>query len=177
MTIFGAIALFILLIACINYMNLSTARSSLRAKEIGIRKVSGAVRQEIIIQFLSESILSSYIALILAAALTWLTLPGLNSITGLQLSIVSLLHPLILLPLLLTPLVVGILSGLYPALFLSSFQPSKVLKGLLKVGSGNVSFRKGTGRHTVRHRDRPAHQHGDRLSAAAIYAEYIPRLR
>jgi len=161
-TVFGAIALFILLIACINYMNLSTARSALRAKEIGIRKVSGAVRQEIIIQFLSESIVLSYIALIFAAVLTWFTLPGLNSITGLQLSIFSLLHPLVLLPLLLTPLVVGILSGLYPALFLSSFQPSKVLKGIqgirrirtsseqgttlwakfMKVGSGNVSFRK-----------------------------------
>src|SRR5580698_3988354 len=88
--IFGAIALFILLIACINYMNLSTARSTLRAKEIGIRKVSGALRREIIVQFLSESILLSYIALILAAALTWLTLPGLNQITGLNLSIQSL---------------------------------------------------------------------------------------
>jgi len=141
-TIFGAIALFILLIACINYMNLSTARSALRAKEIGIRKVSGAVRQEIIFQFLSESILLSYIALLLAAALTWLTLPGLNSLTGLQLSAGSLLRPIVLLPLLFTPLLVGILSGLYPALFLSSFQPSKVLKGLFKAGSGSISFRK-----------------------------------
>jgi putative ABC transport system permease protein len=141
-TVFGAIALFILLIACINYMNLSTARSSLRAKEIGIRKVSGALRQEIIVQFLSESVLLSYIALLLAVGLSWLTLSGLNSVTGLQLSIYTLLQPMVLLPLLLTPLVVGLLSGLYPALFLSSFQPSKVLKGLLKVGSGNVSFRK-----------------------------------
>jgi len=141
-TIFGAIALFILLIACINYMNLSTARSALRAKEIGIRKVSGAVRQEIIFQFLSESILLSYIALLLAAALTWLTLPSLNSLTGLQLSAGSLLRPIVLLPLLFTPLLVGILSGLYPALFLSSFQPSKVLKGLFKAGSGSISFRK-----------------------------------
>ena len=141
-TIFGAIALFILLIACINYMNLSTARSALRAKEIGIRKVSGAVRQEIIFQFLSESILLSYIALLLAAALTWLTLPSLNSLAGLQLSVGSLLRPIVLLPLLFTPLLVGILSGLYPALFLSSFQPSKVLKGLFKAGSGSISFRK-----------------------------------
>ena len=141
-TVFGAIALFILLIACINYMNLSTARSSLRAKEIGIRKVSGALRQEIMMQFLSESILLSYIALLLAGGLTWLTLPALNSITGLELSIQTLLQIRILLPLLLTPLIVGTLSGLYPALFLSSFQPSKVLKGLLKVGSGNISFRK-----------------------------------
>jgi putative ABC transport system permease protein len=141
-TVFGAIALFILLIACINYMNLSTARSSLRAKEIGIRKVSGALRQEIIVQFLSESILLSYLALLLALGLTFLTLPALNSVTGLQLSIQSLLHPGLLAILLLTPLLVGLLSGLYPALFLSSFQPSKVLKGLLKVGSGNISFRK-----------------------------------
>jgi putative ABC transport system permease protein len=141
-TIFGAIALFILLIACINYMNLSTARSSLRAREIGIRKVSGAVRQEIIFQFLSESILFSYIALILAAVLTWVTLPALDSVTGLTLSVNTLLQPVILIPLLLTPLLVGILSGLYPALFLSSFQPSKVLKGLFKAGSGSISFRK-----------------------------------
>lgn len=141
-TIFGAIALFILLIACINYMNLSTARSALRAKEIGIRKVSGAVRQEIIVQFLSESILFSFLALLLAGALASLTLPALNSVTGLELSIQTLLQIRVLLPLLLTPLIVGILSGLYPAIFLSSFQPSKVLKGLLKVGSGNISFRK-----------------------------------
>ena len=141
-TIFGAIALFILLIACINYMNLSTARSALRAKEIGIRKVSGAVRQEIIVQFLSESVLLSCMALLLAGALAWLSLPALNSVTGLELSIHPLLKIGVLLPLLLTPLVVGILSGLYPAIFLSSFQPSKVLKGLFKVGSGNISFRK-----------------------------------
>jgi putative ABC transport system permease protein len=141
-TVFGAIALFILLIACINYMNLSTARSALRAKEIGIRKVSGAVRQEIIIQFLSESIVLSFLALLLAGALAWLTLPALNSVTGLELSIQTLLQVRVLLPLLLTPLIVGTLSGLYPAIFLSSFQPSKVLKGLLKVGSGNISFRK-----------------------------------
>ena len=141
-TIFGAIALFILLIACINYMNLSTARSALRAKEIGIRKVSGAVRQEIIVQFLSESVLLSFMALLLAGVLAWLTLPALNSVTGLELSIQTLLQIRVLLPLLLTPLIVGILSGLYPAIFLSSFQPSKVLKGLLKVGSGNISFRK-----------------------------------
>ena len=141
-TIFGAIALFILLIACINYMNLSTARSSLRAKEIGIRKVSGALRREIIVQFLSESILLSYIALLLAAILTWATLSGLNQITGLSLTVQTLLQPAVLIPLLLTPLLVGILSGLYPALFLSSFQPSKVLKGLFKTGGGNISFRK-----------------------------------
>jgi len=140
--IFGAIALFILLIACINYMNLSTARSALRAKEIGIRKVAGAQRQEIISQFLSESVLVAGMAALLAGALTWLTLPWINNLTGLQLSIQSLLQPAVLIPILLTPILVGLLSGVYPALFMSSFQPSKVLKGLFKAGSGTISLRK-----------------------------------
>src|SRR5579872_2927608 len=140
--IFGAIALFILLIACINYMNLSTARSTLRAKEIGIRKVSGAQRQELITQFLCESVLISYIALALAAGLTLLTLPWLNGLTGLHLSAASLRQWPVLIPLLLTPLLVGLLSGAYPALFLSSFQPVKVLKGLFKAGSNTATFRK-----------------------------------
>ena len=140
--IFGAIALFILLIACINYMNLSTARSTLRAKEIGIRKVSGARREELIAQFLTESVLLAFMALVLAAALTLFTLPWVNSVTGLQLSAQSLASWPILLTLLLTPLAIGFLSGAYPALFMSSFQPVKVLKGLFKVGSNTVSFRK-----------------------------------
>ena len=140
--IFGAIALFILLIACINYMNLSTARSALRAREIGIRKVAGAQRGEIITQFLSESVLISYMAILLAIGLAWLTLPWLNKVTGLELSLQSLLTTRTLLPILLMPFLVGILSGIYPALFMSSFQPSKVLKGLFKAGSGTVSFRK-----------------------------------
>jgi len=140
--IFSAIALFILLIACINYMNLSTARSALRAKEIGIRKVSGARRQELVIQFLCESILISYMAILLAGALTILTLPWINSMTGLDLSSQSILQAKVVIPTLLAPLLVGTLSGLYPAVFLSSFQPVKVLKGLFKAGNSTVSFRK-----------------------------------
>jgi putative ABC transport system permease protein len=140
--IFGAIALFILLIACINYMNLSTARSTLRAKEIGIRKVSGARRGEIITQFLSESVLISWIAIIIAFALVWLVLPWLNIITGQTLGIDSLLKPAILIPLLLAPFVVGLSSGIYPALFLSSFRPARVLKGMFKTGGAGVSLRK-----------------------------------
>ena len=140
--IFGAIALFILLIACINYMNLSTARSALRAKEIGIRKVSGARRQELVTQFLCESIMISYLAILLAGGLTVLSLPWINSITGLDLSAQSILRAQVLIPLLLAPLVVGTISGLYPAVFLSSFQPVKVLKGLFKAGGNTVSFRK-----------------------------------
>ena len=140
--IFSAIALFILLIACINYMNLSTARSALRAKEIGIRKTSGAQRGEIILQFLSESVLITALATLLAIGLTWLTLPALNAAIGQTLSIQSLLTLKVIIPLLLTPFIVGIISGIYPALFMSSFQPVKVLKGLFKAGSGSISFRK-----------------------------------
>jgi len=140
--IFSIIALFILLIACINYMNLSTARSALRAKEIGIRKVIGAQRKEIIRQFLGESILITWVALLLAGALTWFLLPYINTISHLSLSFSSLFHWNILIGVLLLPFVVGLLSGVYPAIFMSSFRPVQVLKGLLKVGSGNVSFRK-----------------------------------
>src|SRR5215203_1503459 len=139
--IFSIIALFILLIACINYMNLSTARSVLRAKEIGIRKTVGAERKEIILQFLSESVLISWFAILLAIGLTALLLPWLNQFSGLDLSMQILIKWQIILPLIIAPFVVGILSGLYPALFMSSFEPVKVLKGLFKV-SGNISLRK-----------------------------------
>ena len=140
--IFSAIALFILLIACINYMNLSTARSTLRAREIGIRKTVGAQRKEIIAQFLSESVMISWIAMILAFTLTWFAIPWLNSLSGQHLSINILMRWQILAAIFVIPYIVGILSGIYPALFMSSFQPVKVLKGLFKAGGSNISFRK-----------------------------------
>jgi putative ABC transport system permease protein len=140
--VFSIIAFFILLIACINYMNLSTARSALRAKEIGIRKVIGARKKELIFQFLSESVLISWAAILIAFVLLYFTLPWLVKISGQQLSINILLKWQILVPLFLTPFAVGILSGVYPALFMSSFQPVKTLKGLVKVGGGSISFRK-----------------------------------
>ena len=139
--IFAAIALFILLIACINYMNLSTARSVLRAKEIGVRKVVGAGKGELVIQFLSESVLMATIAMLLAFGISWLAFPWLNKVSGQHLSIDILLSWKVLIPLLLVPFAVGIVSGLYPALFLSSFQPIRVLKGFSKVGRGGVAFR------------------------------------
>jgi len=140
--IFSIIGLFILLIACINYMNLSTARSALRAREIGIRKVIGAREKEIIAQFLSESVLISWAAILISFVLLYLALPWLNSISKQELSVDILLKWQIMIPLFLAPFVVGILSGIYPALFMSSFQPVKTLKGLFKAGSGNISFRK-----------------------------------
>ena len=140
--VFSAVALFILLIACINYMNLSTARSVLRGKEIGIRKVVGARRKELIGQFLSESVLISWIAVIFAFVLTWLALPLLNKVSGQELDINILLGWEVILSLILVPFIVGFISGLYPAMFLSSFQPIKVLKGVMKAGNNNLSFRK-----------------------------------
>jgi putative ABC transport system permease protein len=139
--IFSVIALFILLIACINYMNLSTARSVLRAKEIGIRKAVGAERKEIIAQFLSESVIIAWMAILIAFACTSLMLPVLNKFSGQEITIDILLRWQIILPLVMAPFFVGIISGIYPALFMSSFQPVKVLKGMFKV-SGNISIRK-----------------------------------
>src|SRR6185436_14978633 len=120
--VFSAIALFILLIACINYMNLSTARSTLRAREIGIRKVVGAQRKEIMFQFLSESILISWVAMLLSIGITWLAIPWLNKLSGQELSINILLKWQVIVPLVFIPFIVGIVSGIYPALFMSSFQ-------------------------------------------------------
>jgi putative ABC transport system permease protein len=140
--IFSAIALFILLIACINYMNLSSARSALRAKEIGIRKVIGARRKELIFQFLSESVMIAWAAIIIAFVCLYFSLPWLNKISAQELSLSILMKWQVLVPLFLTPFIVGIISGIYPALFMSSFQPVKTLKGLFKAGGGSISFRK-----------------------------------
>jgi len=140
--IFSAIALFILLIACINYMNLSTARSALRAKEIGIRKVVGASKKELVSQFLGESVLITWTAIIIAFVLLYATLPWLNKVSSQNLSVSILLKWQVLIPLFLSPFFIGFISGIYPALFMSSFQPVKTLKGLFKVGGGSISFRK-----------------------------------
>lgn len=140
--IFSAIALFILLIACINYMNLSTARSAIRAKEIGIRKVIGARKKELFFQFLSESVIISWLATLIAFACLYFTLPWLNKLSGQQLFISILLKWQVLIPLLLTPFIVGFISGVYPALFMSSFRPVKTLKGFFKVGGSSINLRK-----------------------------------
>ncbi len=126
--IFTLTAIIILLIACINFMNLSTARSGSRAKEVGVRKVSGAYRKDIIKQFFGESILLSFIALVLAVALTILWLPVFNGLSGknLELNLTgNILLPLILIS---VTMLTGLLSGTYPALYLSSFSPVNVLK-------------------------------------------------
>jgi putative ABC transport system permease protein len=132
--IFSAIALFILLIACVNFMNLSTARSANRAKEVGIRKVLGTEKRSLIGQFLTESTLMVFTALILALLLVWLSIAYFNDISGKSLAMTELFKPKYVLFLLLIPFVVGGLAGSYPAFFLSSFQPVNVLKGKINKG-------------------------------------------
>jgi putative ABC transport system permease protein len=132
--IFSAIALFILLIACVNFMNLSTARSSNRAKEVGIRKVLGSLRKNLIRQFLTESLLMSFIALIFAVIIAWLLLPYFNQLTGKTIHVNLLFQPFMVIAFILLILAVGLLAGSYPAFFLSAFQPVDVLKGKLSKG-------------------------------------------
>lgn len=140
--IFAAIALFILLIACINYMNLSTARSVLRAKEIGLRKAIGAMSKELIFQFISESVLITWLAAFITLACLYFALPWLNKISGQQLSMEILMKWQVLVPLFLSPFIIGTIAGIYPALFMSSMEPVKTLRGLYKAEGKSISFRK-----------------------------------
>ena len=139
--IFGAVAIFILLIACINFMNLSTARSANRAKEVGIRKVLGTEKQSLIRQFLTESTMMALISLVIAIVIAWTVLPFFNNISNKSLTIQSLLSGRVLPMLILLPLIVGLLAGSYPAFFLSSFQPIQVLKGRINAGFRKSNLR------------------------------------
>jgi putative ABC transport system permease protein len=140
--LFSGLAAAILLIACINFMNLSTARSSKRALEVGLRKVVGAKRRNLIGQFYGESLLVTGIALLLALALVLVLMPSFNALAGKSLTVQSLMRIEYLLAFVGVALITGIMSGSYPALFLSSFQPVKVLKGTLRTGTKNGLVRK-----------------------------------
>jgi putative ABC transport system permease protein len=138
--IFFIIAILILIVACINFMNLATARSARRAKEIGLRKVAGAVRGQLILQFLSESVFISFLSLLLAIVIVNLFLPVFNELANRKLAI-DLWDVKLWLSLFGIALLTGIISGSYPALFLSGFNPVKVLKGNVKSMGGNLLFR------------------------------------
>jgi predicted permease len=140
--IFFIVALFILLVACINFMNLATARSERRAKEVGLRKVVGASRSQLMMQFLGESLIISFLSLVIAVAIVRSLLPAFNHLADKNLSF-SLLNGKLVLMLIGIALFTGIISGLYPALFLSGFKPINILKGKLKIGGGNLLFRNG----------------------------------
>jgi len=139
--IFSAVALFILIIACINFMNLTTARSANRAREVGIRKVLGTEKRQLVKQFLFESTVMVIIALLIAIPAVWLVLPLFNDMAAKQMTATSLFTPYILPLLIALPFVVGLLAGSYPAFFLSAFRPIEVLKGKLKLGAKSGGLR------------------------------------
>jgi putative ABC transport system permease protein len=127
--IFGSIALFIVLLACVNFMNLSTARASKRAKEVGIRKVTGSTRSQLIRQFLLEAFLYSFLSSLIAVALVAILLKGFSMIIDEPINFKTAFSPIIWLSLLALTIIVGLLAGSYPALYLTSFKPVLILKG------------------------------------------------
>jgi putative ABC transport system permease protein len=131
----SAISIFIILIACINFMNLATARSASRSKEVGIRKTVGATKRKLVTQFLLESIIISLISTILAIGVLYLALPYLNQMTGKSIEFSFIFSRNSLVSISVIMILVGILAGSYPAFYLTSFQPSQVLKGTLSKGS------------------------------------------
>ncbi len=139
--LFASLAFFILLIACINFMNLSTAESEKRAKEVGLRKSIGADKKSLIVQFLGESVLMSSLALLVSIGIISFVTPNFNSWFGKSISLFQTPH--FVLWLIMITFITGILSGLYPALFLSSFKPITVLKGSVKNSTSTVVIRKG----------------------------------
>ncbi len=140
--IFSAIAAFILFVACINFMNLATARSAGRAQEVGLRKVAGADRSQLIAQFLGETLFMAVLALFLSVAFSRLLLPVFKLLSGKEISL-SLSSPSLVLSMIGVTLLVGLIAGSYPALFLSSFQPANVIKGSIKSGQANARLRQG----------------------------------
>jgi len=137
----SALAIFILIVASINYANLATARSIKRAKEVGIRKVIGANRFQLVMHFFSESFLYCALAFAAAVLLSWLFLPQVSELSGKALEF-KIFSPQILFPLLASVLFCALLGGIYPALLLSSLNPAAVLKGHLKAGGSTIIFRR-----------------------------------
>jgi ABC-type antimicrobial peptide transport system permease subunit len=139
--LFGLIGLFVLLLACINFMNLSTAKSEKRAREVGVRKAAGSLRSQLIAQFLCESLLVSFLAMILAVGIAQLAMPLFNGLSEKHLSL-PYTQPLFWIILVCFAFVTGLVAGSYPAFYLSSFQPSSVLKGTVKAGRSDIKPRK-----------------------------------
>ncbi|GEO09221.1 ABC transporter permease [Segetibacter aerophilus] len=141
--IFSIVAVFIMLIACINFINLTTARSAERAKEVGIRKVVGAAKTQLSGQFIGESIMLCLIAFVITVLLSAILLPSFNTLAGKTISTGVFARPLLILGLFLAAIGIGLLAGIYPALVLSSFKPVVVLKGRFATGNKGIALRKG----------------------------------
>lgn len=139
--LFGMVGIFVLLIACINFMNLATARSEKRAREVGIRKAIGSLRRQLIAQFLTETLLTSFLSFIVAMAMIPLVLPFLKDM-GFQNITFDLGNISLLASVFGVAIITGLIAGSYPALYLSSFLPVRVLKGIFKQGQGAVTFRR-----------------------------------
>ncbi|HPM32546.1 MAG TPA: ABC transporter permease, partial [Chryseolinea sp.] len=140
--IFSAVAAMMLIIACINYMNLATARSANRSKEVGIRKVMGSQRYQLLTQFITESIVMAFMAMTISLILIYALLPAFNTLANKELPFSYILQPTVLFSLIGIMLFIGIAGGSYPAFYLSGFNPVQVLKGKLATKGGSVTFRK-----------------------------------
>ncbi len=140
--IFSAIALLILIIACINYVNLATARASERAKEVGIRKVVGALRKQLFAQFIGESVIITFLGFLLAFALAYLLLPFFNELAGQEFTLTSLTDPVFLSYLTAGLVVIAIAAGVYPAMMITSFKAVSVLKGNFRTSARGIGLRK-----------------------------------
>lgn len=141
--VFSAIGLFIIVIACINFMNLSTARSAGRAKEVGLRKTLGSLRSQMIGQFISESLVYSLIAVLLAVAFCYILLPSFNLLAGKHLGMSALISPVFIGALFVLVIVVGVIAGSYPAFYMTSFSAVEVLKGKVRAGMKSKGIRSG----------------------------------
>lgn len=140
--VFSAIAFFVLLIAAINYINLATARANRRAKEIGVRKTMGSTRQDIILQFMAESFLTTAIALLLSTVALIALLPLFNHVSGKSITIMMLIKPEIVIGVMIIGVITATAGGAYPAFYLSHFNPALVLKGNISRGTANARLRK-----------------------------------
>ena len=140
--IFAIVAIFILLIACINFINLTTARAAERAKEVGIRKVAGADKQQLIVQFVGESLILCFIAFLLTVLFSILLLPLFNQLAGKTISTGIIRNPVNIVLLFIEAMSIGLLAGIYPAFVLTSFKPVTVLKGRFATGTKGIMLRK-----------------------------------
>ncbi|MFC1564034.1 ABC transporter permease [candidate division KSB1 bacterium] len=140
--LFSAIAVFVLFIACLNFINLSTARSANRAREVGLRKVFGAFKTQLVRQFLSESVFLSVIGAFMGLFFIWLVLPSFNGLTGKNFALEDILQPAAITGFITVIFAAGIIAGIFPAFVLSAFAPVKVLKGKMSSGTRNTGLRK-----------------------------------